>query len=145
MNQLSWLLYIANVSGTLSAVTAWLAILCLIGGAACLLVWVGNKDCALEQYQTRDREFGQPYLHTRTIEDLKEGKDFLKTVKQIWKTLFTASTMLLVLTIITPRAETVYAIAASEMGEQILKTPTASKAAKALESWLDKQIRENSK
>ena len=145
MNQLSWLLYIANVAGTLSAVTAWLAILCLIGGIVCLLVWVGNKDYALEQYQTKDREFGQPYLHTRPIEDVKEGKAFLKTVKQIWKTLFTASTMLLILTIITPRSETVYAIAASEMGEQILKTPTASKAVKALESWLDKQIRENSK
>ena len=145
MNQLSWLLYIANVAGTLSAVTAWLAILCLIGGIGCLLIWVGNKDCAFEQYQTKDREFGQPYLHTRPIEDVKEGKAFLKTVKKIWKTLFTASTMLLILTIITPRSEAVYAIAASEMGEQILKTPTASKAVKALESWLDKQIRENSK
>lgn len=42
----------------------------------------------------------------------------------------------------TPTRETVYAIAASEMGEQALKTPLAGKAEKALEAWLDKQITE---
>lgn len=42
-----------------------------------------------------------------------------------------------------PSRETVYAIAASEMGEELLKTPTAAKATKALDAWLDKQITEN--
>ena len=42
-----------------------------------------------------------------------------------------------------PSKETVYAIAASEMGEELLKTPTAAKATKALDAWLDKQIAEN--
>jgi predicted branched-subunit amino acid permease len=42
-----------------------------------------------------------------------------------------------------PSQETVYAIAASQMGEQALKTPMASKAGQALEAWLDKQIKDN--
>lgn len=44
-----------------------------------------------------------------------------------------------------PSKETVYAIAASEMGEELLKTPTSAKATKALDAWLDKQIAENIK
>lgn len=39
-----------------------------------------------------------------------------------------------------PSQETVYAIAASQMGEQALKTPLASKAGQALEAWLDRQM-----
>jgi hypothetical protein len=42
-----------------------------------------------------------------------------------------------------PSQTTMYAIAASQMGEQALKTPLAGKAGKALEAWLDKQINEN--
>ena len=38
-----------------------------------------------------------------------------------------------------PSSETMYAIAASQSGEQVLKTPLANKAEKALEVWLDKQ------
>lgn len=41
-----------------------------------------------------------------------------------------------------PSKETVYAIAASEMGERALNTPTATKAFQALEAWLDKQVNE---
>lgn len=39
-----------------------------------------------------------------------------------------------------PSKDTIYAIAVSEMGEQALATPLAGKATKALEAWLDKQI-----
>lgn len=39
-----------------------------------------------------------------------------------------------------PSSTTVYAIAASQMGEQALKSPVATKAGVALEAWLDKQI-----
>lgn len=41
---------------------------------------------------------------------------------------------------IMPSQTTVYAIAASEMGEEVLKSSTATKAQKALDAWLDKQI-----
>lgn len=41
---------------------------------------------------------------------------------------------------VVPDRNTIYAIAASEMGEKMLETPVANKATKALEAWLDKQI-----
>lgn len=39
-----------------------------------------------------------------------------------------------------PSKTTIYAIAASEMGEEVIKSPTAGKAMKALDAWLDRQI-----
>lgn len=38
-----------------------------------------------------------------------------------------------------PTKDTVYAIAASEVGEQVIESPTAKKAVDALNRWLDKQ------
>lgn len=145
MNQLSWLLYIANVAGTLSTITMLTSILTTALSLFVFFVWVSCKDYGMEEYQARRSSYDKPTLYIRTPEDLKAGRDFLKTTKRIWKTSLSVAIVSLGLFILTPRAETVYAIAASEMGEQILKTPTASKAIKALESWLDKQIRENSK
>lgn len=40
-----------------------------------------------------------------------------------------------------PSRDTMYAIAASQVGEQALKTPLAEKAEKALEAWLNKQTK----
>jgi hypothetical protein len=40
----------------------------------------------------------------------------------------------------TPSKNTLYAIAASEFGEEALKSPEATKARAALNAWLDKQI-----
>lgn len=39
-----------------------------------------------------------------------------------------------------PSKDTVYAIAASEMGESVLKSETGSLATQALNAWLKKQI-----
>ena len=44
-----------------------------------------------------------------------------------------------------PSKETVYAIAASEMGEEVLNSGVGTRATKALEVWLDKQITEQTK
>jgi hypothetical protein len=41
---------------------------------------------------------------------------------------------------LTPSRETIYAIAASELGEEALKSSAATKAQQALNAWLDKQI-----
>ncbi|OYU50870.1 MAG: hypothetical protein CFE27_14710 [Alphaproteobacteria bacterium PA1] len=48
--------------------------------------------------------------------------------------------VLAVMIVVTPSRETVYAIAASEMTEQALKTPVASKAMQAVEKWIDRQL-----
>ena len=44
-----------------------------------------------------------------------------------------------------PSKETVYAIAASETGEEVLNSGVGTRATKALEAWLDKQIEEQTK
>jgi hypothetical protein len=44
--------------------------------------------------------------------------------------------------ILTPSSTTIYAIAASEMGESALKSATGGKAIKALNAWFDRQISE---
>ena len=51
----------------------------------------------------------------------------------------------LLLTAAIPGKDTMYAIAASEMGEKILKTETAGKVQQALSAWLDAQIKQISK
>lgn len=42
---------------------------------------------------------------------------------------------------ITPSTTTIYAIAASEMGEKAINTQTGGKAVQALNAWLDRQIK----
>ena len=49
------------------------------------------------------------------------------------------------LTAAIPGRETMYAIAASEMGEKLLKTETAGKVQQALNAWLDAQVKQISK
>lgn len=44
-----------------------------------------------------------------------------------------------------PSKDTMYAIAASEMGEEVLNSGVGTRATKALEAWLDKQIDEQTK
>ena len=42
---------------------------------------------------------------------------------------------------IVPSRDTLYAIAISEMGEEVVKSETAGKAVQALNAWLDRQIK----
>jgi len=56
------------------------------------------------------------------------------------KRFFITAILAAIITVPIPSKETVYAIIASEYGEQLLHTQTASKAKKALDAWLDKQV-----
>lgn len=49
-------------------------------------------------------------------------------------------TIPLILACIIPSKETMYAIAVSEMGEDVYKSALGQKAAKALEAFIDKQL-----
>lgn len=40
-----------------------------------------------------------------------------------------------------PSKNTMYAMAASEMGQKVLETPVATKAMQALENWIDSQLK----
>lgn len=109
MNNLSWLLYIADVIGNLGPAFVILGCVTIVVAFLALLITEGESG-----------------------------------VKGIIISII-VGVILLVTAAFIPSKETVYAIAASEMGEELLKTPTAAKATKALDSWLDKQITEQTK
>lgn len=60
----------------------------------------------------------------------------------IWKnvSLMVAAPILILLGTLIPSSNTMYAIAASELGEQVVTSDTGKKIASALEAWLDKQL-----
>lgn len=109
MNNLSWLIYAANIAGNLQTA---LILFLILGGFACTMATV----IALA-------EGGYEGLYAKRCSD---G----------WKAIAAAS----ILAVFTPTQNTIYAIAASEMAETALSTPTATKAMKALDAWLDRQI-----
>ncbi len=53
-----------------------------------------------------------------------------------------AGALALAVAMFVPSKTTIYAIAASEMGERALQSPIATKAGRALEAWLDEQLAE---
>jgi hypothetical protein len=122
MNQLSWLIYLADVCGSAGGWLGWIGGICgLITGATVIL----------------------SLIITGGLADTKD----VDGIPEVWKVAYkilcwTLPLFLicLVLNIITPSRETIYAIAASEVGEELISSPTAAKATRALEAWIDAQI-----
>lgn len=123
MNSLSWLLYFADLANGLGVICSLLGLAALIAAvvAAVQILW---KD-----------DF---------YDDVKEAAFKLVAKRYAFRFLGVALVLFLVSAII-PARSTVYAIAASEYGEQLLKSPIGGKAEKALEAWLDRQIARPSK
>lgn len=113
MNNLSILLYLADVSSSLATL---LTVLGILGSAAGLVFWLMSLDKSPELDPIR------PYRNT----------------------LFYALPIV-ALSCLFPSKDTMYAIAASEMGEEVLNSGIGTRATKALEAWLDKQIEEQTK
>jgi hypothetical protein len=108
MNNLSWLLYIANVSHNLSTIV--------------IIIWVLWGIAAFKFYDV-----------VYNSEDYKMMK--IPTI------IFVIS---IVIGIFLPNRDTVYAIAISEVGEDVLKSEISSKAQQALTKWIDLQLSEPS-
>ena len=112
MNTLSWLLYLANVVGSLG-------ILMSIGGFG--LLFFALISAFISTISEYDGPFNKP---------------------PVWKPkIMIIGSILLLVSSFIPSSNTVYAIAASEMGEQALNTTTATKTFKALDAWLDNQLK----
>lgn len=113
MNELSWFLYLAGVAGNVGAFFA------IFGGAASIVATIfGVVGC------------------------IASG-DGWRPPTGFWRNVFTALTVggvMILLAALVPSQQTMYAIAASEFGEQLAKTETAGKAFEALNAWLDQQI-----
>lgn len=115
MNELSWLLYFADVSNETNGVCAFV----FVGGTIALAAYGLGKAIVLGEYG------GEPVTPS-----------LIQVFKKVWLPIVIAG----VVGVVTPSRETIYAIAASQMGEHVLKSATAGKAVKALDAWLDKQI-----
>lgn len=110
MNSLSWMIYIASVA---DGVRIIFFICCAISTMTSLIFLM----------------IGATPLNERERQMFKHLK---MTVP--------AAALFALLGVVTPCSNAIYAIAASEFGEEALKTPEATKARAALNAWLDKQI-----
>lgn len=122
MNTLSWLLYFADVAGGIDSVFTAIAVVSLIAA----FIWgvIGFAAVSVDD----------PNL------------DFWRSRCKIgWSIIAPSLFFGSILSSAVPSKDTIYAIAASEMGEQALQTPTADRAFKAINSWLDKQIEGDAK
>ena len=122
MNELSWLIYAADVSSGLSFVAGVFA---FIGAIAVFVVTIYAS-------------FGKDDYYVKVgDEHWLRFHDIQKKALTKWSRIPIAATLVAALL---PSSNTVYAIAASEMGEEVVKSETAGKAMKALDAWLDRQI-----
>lgn len=118
MNQLSWLLYWGGVLGNLGPLLVIIGTFCFGVSGICFFLSFVYSDS-----NTRE-------------EDLKVRK----ACRGWMALLLPVSLMLWFTAALCPSSDTVYAIAASQVGEQALKTPLAAKAERAIDAWLDRQI-----
>lgn len=113
MNQLSWLLYWADVASNLGKFFVIFGMVAFITFCVMMIVTL------LDDYDSVNR----------------------KTEKAVRLIRYSpVPALLLLAAVFTPSRETMYAIAASEYGEQLLHTKTATLAEQALNAWLERQI-----
>lgn len=151
MNDLSKLLYFADLSPSISTVLGWFvffSILFLIASGIFFGVQMETIWDRTKRLETRKKAATKWDTDGVPPEDLDAYIDELKadTKKAVFGVKLRTALGLIVGmlfwvgAVALPSRETVLAIAASEMGERALQTPTATKAFKALDAWLDKQI-----
>lgn len=118
MNELSWLIYLAGVVGNIGFVAVTVAIVSGLVASGCAIF---GAIVTLEGYNDEDRQ---------------EATKAFSICKKTAVICVSAS----LLAAIIPSSNTIYAIAASEMGERVIKSETGGKALEALNAWLDRQI-----
>lgn len=128
MNKLSWMLYLADVANSAGATFAIAGVLVLMWACA---VTIGRLAYITKPSYTSGSEYEAEWQAVADFWHLKTGS---------LPSLFLGAFLLLAVNVVIPSRETIYAIAASEVGENVLTSGTASKAHKALDKWLDNQL-----
>lgn len=131
MNSLSWMIYLADVAGGASkflAVLIILSIICLIGGIVASGLTTGGPA-----FRSWHDDEDKASIRATFAWWQEASKKALRWAPRVLIVAFSVQMLI-------PASVTIYAIAASEYGEEILKSPTADKAVKALDAWLDRQI-----
>lgn len=124
MNSLSWMIYAADVTGSVSAVLTTTSVFSMLGG---IVTFCFTSVSHNDRY-----EFGRA-----------KGEKPEPSIGVGWraaKPLLIVAFASAMIACVIPGRNTIYAIAASEVGEQALKSQTANKAMQALNAWLDRQI-----
>lgn len=145
MNSLSWLLYIAGVSGSFGVLLIWMGIFLVFGGGVLYVLSVILRQDGLKPVEFRYGATEDSQSYKNGVANKKEMLGWAKSTSFWGRSMIIIGVVGWFIAAGLPSKETVYAIAASEMGEELLKTPTAAKATKALDAWLDKQIAEQTK
>lgn len=132
MNSLSWLIYMASLSGSASGFFSFLAVMGAVftGVGAVLSVMWTDGACG------GDRKI-------KGYEDMRQrGRAMASRGFLLLAVCGCLSTVL-------PSSNTVYAIAASEIGERVITDETvkgiAADSTKALQAWIKKQIEPEAK
>ena len=134
MNSLSFLIYLAGVTGSVGSFLTFLAVVFGILATLSMVVWLVMHD---ETDRFSDRLKGDDLVACRSM----------RTKAWRW---FWGFTGLLVLAgciaSITPTRQTVLLIAASEMGERVLNHPRVNSVVdpgiELLTAWMEKETRE---
>lgn len=129
MNSISWFLYLAGVSGSIGSAAAPLFVFSTIGAA---LATIGGVFVHAGDYSWITPE-QKAWWEARRAQCATAAK-----------TLWRVAAVLLALIVLTPSQSTMYAIAASQVGEQVVRSEAvqgiANDATKALQIWIKKQI-----
>lgn len=153
MNELSWMIYAADVAGSVK----WMAGIGIVGTGLGVAISLGVSirqaieapetnnhrsdaarwDEAMADHVKYPRLYDKP-ASDRPVEEEVEIKPW-KAWPSIKKPVATLAGAVAVFCLF-PSSGTIYAIAASEMGERVLTSETGGKAVQALDAWLDRQI-----
>lgn len=130
MNQLSWLLYWGNVAGNMGAFLSVLGFGCLFGLVVRIVLYSAMFVEVKDDYKYYR---ALPPDTKKLVAAFRFPSISVVCISVVMIFCWTAAAFC-------PSSTTVYAIAASQIGEKALQTPLAGKAGDALNAWLDKQI-----
>lgn len=130
MNNLSWLIYLASLSDSASSFFSFLAFVSTVFAAVGLVLSLMWTDGA--------SGFGNKELYLKGYEEMRKRGKALIPRGLLGILIFGG------IAVVLPGKNTIYAIAASEIGERMVKSDQvqdiASDATKALQQWIKRQI-----
>jgi hypothetical protein len=130
MNSVSWFLYLADAMSSLSGVIVFFGVMATLLTCLGIFMTLLNTDSSNTDRKQRYADYNA------------NGARFIRSFSP-WMVLC------FVVAAIIPAQKTMYAIAASQVGEQVVKSEAvqgvANDAAKALQIWIKKQIEPDKK
>lgn len=145
MNDISWLIYWADVLPSVASFLGIITFLLMIASAVCLVIyWASSKDASdYRSYKEKVLAWqaagspagGKPYYFSSDHEAFQ-----LNEVMKQSRWIFPLCLVVCTLTSFVPSRETFFLIAGSEIGEQAVKTEEFEKVRKVLNKYLDEEL-----